>query len=231
MRTAYFKEISLGDENIKNLQKLASLSKESANSILVWLEEVKEVYPRFDRTDMAKIADITGESATTLVGPLNGLRLFIDRIIDSNDDVEAFYADLKDLKVIEDKTGYKTLDLIFSRLPAIIGKFRLLNRCKITERLGSPVLMGSGMTATLKPIFPRKFQYGKDSIEQYKPKPIAYCVVAQIELQNSGSEYTFSFQLNGDNFDRFLNDLLALQAEMRILEEQAKKMNSDLCGK
>lgn len=229
MKTTYFKENPLGQETIKNIQGLASLSEETARSILDWLE-ARESYPVLDRAEMVQIADATGMSATTLRGPVSVVRLFINRIAEYNENVEAFYADLKDLKIVKDETGYKTLDLIFSRLPTMIEKFRRLQSCAVTENAGMPNLVASNITTAIKPVFAKRFEYGKDSIEQYRPKPIAYCVVAQIELKND-SESIFAFQLNRENFDRFLNELLSLQAELRILEVKAQEMNSDLCEK
>lgn len=82
------------------------------------------------------------------------------------------------------------------------------------------------MSATIKPIFPRKFEYGKDSLERYEPSPIGYCLVAQIELQKSDSAQFFSFQLNRENLDRFVGDLLALQAELVQMEKEVVRMTS-----
>ena len=223
MRTRYFKQASLTDEGKENLRALASLSHESAGKILDWLK-TKQVYPRFDSADRTEIAQSTGESGAVLIPCLSILRMFIDRIIDHDDDPEAFYADLKDLDIVDQKTGYKTLDIVFSRLPDIIKGFCLLNRRKMTEGLGLPILTGSTMTAALKPVFSRMFKYNEDSLEKYKPEPIDFAVVGLIELERSDSESVFDFQLDMDNFDRFITDLLALQAEMKILEQQARKI-------
>jgi hypothetical protein len=223
MRTRYFKQASLSDEGKKNLQALASLSHESAGKILDWLK-TKEVYPLFDSADRIEIAQSTGESGTVLMPCLSILKMFIDRITEHDDDPEAFYADIKDLDMVDQKTGYKTLDIVFSRLQDIIRGLRLLKRRKLTENFGLPVLIGSTMTAALKPVFSRKFKYNEDSLEKYKPEPIDFAVVGLIELERSDCESVFDFQLDMDNFDRFITDLLALQAEMKILEQQARKI-------
>ena len=82
------------------------------------------------------------------------------------------------------------------------------------------------MSAMIKPVFPRKFEYGKDSLERYEPSPIGYCVVAQIELQKSDTAQVFSLQLDRENLDRFVTDLLALQAELVQMEKEAVRMTS-----
>ncbi len=223
MRTKYFKESSLSEEGKKNVISLAGLSPAVANQILDWFA-AKQSYPRFDSRDVIEIAQITGESGQTLTAPISILVLFINRIVDNDESVTDFYADLKDLNIVPDPPGYATLDIVFSRIPPIAKQFRLYLRCRATEHYGLPVLTGSTMSAAMKPVFSRTFRYGEDSLEEYSPVPIGYCTVVQIELQKADTQEVFSFQVNRDNFDRLIADLLALQAELKVMETLASKI-------
>lgn len=226
MRTKFFKEESLSEDGKKHLQTLAGLSITSASLILDWFES-RNSYPRFDHSERSEIANATGESGDTLVPVLGVLKLIIDRIVRHDEDIRAFYDDVKDLKLIDDEVGYETLDVIFARLPGLVEKFLLFKRKFTTESYGLPVLTGSTMSAALKPVFRKKFDYDEDNIEKYKPSPIGFTVVAMCELENDSRD-VFVFQVNRDNFDRIVIDLLALQAEMKILEDEAIQMTKRL---
>jgi len=225
MRTKYFRESALSDDGKKNVKALASLPVEAVTYILNWLGN-RKTYPRLDMADRLELAQLTGESGDTLVPSLSILKLFIDRLVSHGDDVGDFYADLKDLDVIEEGTSYDTLDIVFSRLPGITANFRLLRRRILTEGFGMPFLTGSSYTPAIKPVLQKSFEYGVDEISTYKPAPIGFTVVAQVELQNSDSGHIFAFQVNRDNFDRLIADLLALQAQMKLMEAEAEHLTA-----
>lgn len=224
MRTKYFKEASLSDDGKSNLRALATLSPECAEKIMNWFAN-QDTYPRFDVGERLTLAEITGESGDALTPSLSILRLFINRLAEHGDEVSAFYQDIKDLAIVDDEIGYQTLDVVVSRLPAVVKRFRFLIRRHATEMDGAPTLTGSSMSAAMKPVLPKKFRYNEDKIEDYTPRPLGYTVVAQIELQLSGQSQVFAFHMNSDNFDRFITDLLALQFEMRMLETKCSELN------
>jgi hypothetical protein len=110
---------------------------------------------------------------------------------------------------------------VFLKLGKIVEKYKYYVREKRTSAYGQPTLVSSSMSAALKPVFERKFNYGEDRIEKYVPKSIGYCVIAQVQLKVDTNE-SYSFQTDMNSFDRFISDLLALQAEMRELETISK---------
>lgn len=226
MKTKYFKEASLSDDGKKKLQIFAGISVQTAEKLIGWFEQ-QTMYPRMDYHDRFQLAQITGESGEIVQKCSSILKLFIDRIIDKNENVNDFYEDIKSANLVPSEIGYKTLDVIFAKMPDLIAKFRILRRQRVTESSGIATLTYCSSCSILKPILRKRFEYGVDKINEYLPEHIGYCVMAMIELEKSNDQ-KFSFQMNSDDFNRFISELLSLQAEMRQLENVSEEMSKKL---
>ena len=221
MRTTQFSESGLSEEGKKKVQLLASLSEGNVSKLVEWFKG-RDRYPRFDAADVGEVAEKLGQSGESASDTLSIVKFFIDKIIDYDEPASYFVEDLRELKILDNVEGYNSLDKFFSKMMPVIEKFRFYRRCRLTEDYGQPTLIGSSMSAVMKPVHSKNFKYGKDDIASYKPRIIGHTIVAQIELEQSSRSETFTFQMNEDNFDRFITGLLALQAEMKQLRESLK---------
>jgi len=224
MRTKYFKQNSLSDQGKKNLRALIAFPARSAEKIMDWLMEQND-YPRLDADDRLAIAERTQESGDKIFSVMSILHLFINRLVDQKDDIKDFHQDIMDLEEFSDVSKSEALDVIFARLPEVIEKFKYMTRKKAAETDGIPLLVSSTMSAAMKPILEQRFEYGRDKIEEYKPQLMGYTVVAQVGFQLHDNNNVFAFQMGSDDFNRLITDLLALQSEMRHLEEKCVQLN------
>ena len=224
MKTKYFRENGLSKEGKENLSTLLGLSTSVLDNILDWFQ-ARTYYPRFDHQDIGDVSSLTDESGDRIISAISILKLLISRIIAEDDPIENYRDDIVALGLVQESEQPK-INLLFSRLPAIVEKFRLFHRRTVAEGLGMPRLSGSSMSAAIKPIYGRTFRSGVDDLKTYDPIPMGYAVVAQILLERDGrEEEMFCFQMNRDNLNRFVSDLLALQAEVEKMHDSGERLS------
>lgn len=223
MKSKYFQAAGFSDDGIEKLKTVNSMNTKSIGIILDWFEKC-EKYPKFYENtiiEISKKANISGHDCQQAVFLIKHI---IDETIENDDNLEYFYEDIKKLQIIDDKKSYIGLDLLFSRLPKILEKFVFFIRKRSAQHDGSPNLTYSSMTANIRPVYRKRFEYGEDNIKEYDPSPIGYCAVADIELKKSDNDEHFVFHADNDTLNMLVSDLLALQQELKRMTELSKKL-------
>ncbi len=217
IKTKFFRGGGFNEEGEKDLKELACMSEEALSKILEWHTN-KTSSPRYDRDEFIELAEITGQSGGAVIASVGVIRAILNASSRDDDDPEDFLHDVVSLELVE-KEHHEKLARAFKKLQTIADTQRVLLRRSKTEGLAVSRLVGSSMTAAIKPVYDRDFKYGRDKIEKYDPIPIGYAVLAEILLKKNDGDETFSVQLNRDNFNRFISDLLALQTEMESMQK------------
>ncbi|RJP56102.1 MAG: hypothetical protein C4541_13055 [Candidatus Auribacter fodinae] len=224
MKTKFFKEEMLGRKTREHFDILSSLSLDTTTKILGWLESLSKG-PSITRKEVFYLSSITNESAENIMHALSAMIYCITIIAEGNDDIKDFYSDLKELKIINEKANYKSLDYFFSNLDSVVTKFQFFIRESHSANRGMPSLDRVSATAAMRPIYARDFSYDDDSLDTYKPNCIGLCVVAEIMLSTEDPDSFLSFQLNSEGLDRFISQLLAVQCQLKQMQEFAKTYN------
>jgi len=80
-----------------------------------------------------------------------------------------------------------------------------------------PILKTLNGTVVFKPVFEERFDFNEIDIKDYKPKFIKQVACIVLELKNSDGG-SFYIQFGASEYEQFLNELIALQVELKTLE-------------
>lgn len=80
-----------------------------------------------------------------------------------------------------------------------------------------PILKALNGTVVFKPVFEERFDFNEIDIKDYKPKFIKQVACIVLELRNSDG-VSFYVQFGTSEYEQFLNELIALQVELKTLE-------------
>lgn len=212
MKTTFFLENELEEKDIVKLKNLQESDNDLFNMISDWFLEQSE-YPEFNSNLTKVFALKTNKSAekvnNTLVSIYWLSRIFTDYKDDSTND---FIEDIKSLNpdlVIDEAILKERITSVHS----ISKVFSAFFKAESTKSAGAPLLKTSSANVILKPVIAEKFDFDKQDIKDYKPQIIKYEPCVLIELSDSNNK-SLSFQMDSLTFERFLNNLIALQIEL-----------------
>ena len=226
MKSSTFRRLGLPDRAESDLKLISSLSKEKIALLLDWLDR-KESWPTIALDGIESLSKETDLNGDTCLSFLYLVRFFLRVIIDYNDNIADIYDDIKNLEILEDENKYSQINLIFERIPELTRKFLPTYRESVSRYFGQPEMSGCNVAAVIKPVYRRRPEYGAFSIKDYQPEPLCYTVMGQVEISTSSDE-AVSFQVNIEELDKWLTDLLLLQAEMKQMSEDAKSLSDRL---
>lgn len=218
MKTKYFQTISLSSAGKRRFKSLASLPQDARVALIKWVSEL-DTMPRVYGPVIKEIARCTGAPADILGDAVNiALDALSDlgKFGDSSDD---FMADTRTCNLLDEDEQYSALAEFIEATLQYAQRIHLLNRVVRTEDSGAPLLRNTSSSVAIKPVFDHDFEYGLMDVSDYQPEVVQYTPVAQIELLLQNQSESVTFQVSEDTLDRFLSDLLALQAQMKSARE------------
>jgi len=224
MKTKLFKEAYFSDNVEKNIVKISSFDKKSVQIMINWFRELR-VYPRFDSNEIELLAKRTNESAKVVITTVKTIHTLLCSLCETDDNIDDLIDDVKELGVFTDKGGFQSFSWMMSELWDVKINYSVFRKIRQAERLGLNTLSGGSMSVAIKPVFKKRFEYGIDDILNYEPEILSYAPVVMIQLSKNDND-KYEFQMNSDNFDRFLSDLISVQAELKQVENNLNQLNS-----
>lgn len=227
MKTKFFKEFGLGESMNEAFKFIVDFSPKTRKVLVRWVKEL-DCYPRMDTPEIRELCGSTGESAGKIESALKATITMLDSFGELGDRAGDFVDDLKELDTLDKPQEYDTLRKYFIDLEEDASRIFLLKRSRKAISSGAQLLQSCSLSAALKPIYREMFKYGELELVDYRPKAIGYIGVVLIELMRSGSEENFSFQIDRENFNRFVSDLLAVQMELKEVEKVAEQLQQNI---
>jgi len=220
MKTKYFTKWDIDDDDKKAIESLQDMDDDLFILIETYLKNQNSLpWSREDTTkELTKISNI---SSKILIEAYDALFMIIHFFMNAPED--SVHSIIEDLQVtnpdcIKDKNK---LEERFSKINGLMNIYRPLLIAHKTKREGTPFLSDFKSSVIIKPIFDNRFEYGETEIKNYTPKIIQKVTCAAIIITNS-SDDSLSFIVDSKNFDRFLNELISLQIELKIAENECK---------
>jgi hypothetical protein len=213
MKSKMFQQVRLNEAGEKRLKAIPTLPAETRDAISRWFED-----PESDPTNYAaaaqKMAETLPSSYDEITEAIIVTRFLLDRLAEFGDAMPDIVADLKTMRFYDDEQRYVILQDYLVRLLPIAARVHRFSRVKTAEQEGAPVLLRSSLAVALKPVYSSDFDYDKQVVTEYTPNVVGYTTVVQLELLRSGSSETFCCQLDAQRLNRFVADLLAVQAQL-----------------
>ena len=228
MKTKFFRESGFTETGIKRLKRLAELKPQTKAIFINWFKQLKEK-PIFDRNLTRQLAAETGESAELVDDITLITSSMLQYLGGYGDSIEDFIEDLRSSKSLDEEKHFESIRKYLEDLSCVTQLYHLLSRARATELDGAASLKSSSMSAAIKPVYERDFRYGEDELTKFNLNPISYVCVAMVELEKDDANEHFTFQMNRETFDKFLSDLIVLQARMKQMEEPMKILKRP-CG-
>lgn len=223
MRTQYFQKIRLSEAGKRRFTALVNLPDETRVKLIEWIAEL-ETIPRVYSTIIQSIAGSTKAPADKVADAINIALDVVSDLGKFNDKVEDFIKDAQDAGLIDGDKQYNALSEFLKAACPHGRKIYLLERVYSAENSGGAILRHSSTSVAIKPVFDEDFEYGSMDITKYNPAIVKYTPTAQVELSIDNRAETVTFQLAEESLDRFLSDLLALQAQIKATREVLEKM-------
>ena len=214
MLTKYFQKIRLTEVGKRRFKALASMPEDARGVLGQWLSEL-ETMPQTLHLGIEKIASTTNVPAYVAGDAVHISLYTLSALGQFGDSVEDFIADAHVAKLLEDESQYSALEHFFAATLPYAKRIYNFDRVSETESNGAPLLRRTSTSVVIKPVFGQDFDYGKMQIADYHPNLINYTTVAQIELLLNSQSDSVAFQVSEGELDRFLSELLAVQAEMK----------------
>jgi len=216
MKTKLFLSEKIEESDIEKIKNLQEVKPELFLEIKNWFLEQNE-HPRINTKLTVKFAESTNSSAEEVINTVNSI-YWLNLLLNdySEDTPEDIIEDLKLINpdcIINEETLYSR----FKDVGEIASKFSLFVKSQRTKGYGAPTLKGSNSTIIIKPVIDKRFVFDEQDIKDYKPNILKNEICVLIELQDSNNK-NFSFQTDAENFERFLNDLIALQIELNTVK-------------
>jgi hypothetical protein len=217
MKTTFFLENELEEEDIEKIKNFQRSDINLFNLIKDWFLQQSE-FPRIDHKLTRRFAKETNKSAEEVNNTILSI-YWLNRILTEykDDSMEDFIEDIKILnpEIIEDEAIFKDRLNSVLNISKVYSKFFKSEKAKSA---GAPMLKSSSTNVVLKPVIEEKFDFDKLDIKDYKPQIIKYEPCVLIELSDSNDK-TLSFQMDSLSFERFLNNLIALQIELNAVKD------------
>ena len=217
MKTSFFLENELDEKDIERIKTIQAADEGLFSLIKNWYLDQPE-FPRINRKLTKEFASKTNKSAEEVNKVIKSIfflnRLFIDY---EGDTVDNFIDDIKVVNpsIIVDETTFKNrLDDIQN----ISSVFRMFVKSETAKSAGAPMLDSSNTSVILKPVIDEIFDFDKQDIKDYNPQIVKYEPCVLIQLKNSNGK-SISFQMDSESYERFLNNLIALQIELKAAKD------------
>jgi len=216
MKTTIFLTEELEEKEIKRIKDLQEAKDSLFKEIQKWFLEQNE-YPRITKELTKEIAQKVDCSAKDVNKAFMSVywinNLFIEYDNDSPDD---FFEDIKSINpdiIVDEEILLNRLKEIYN----ITSKYRIFVKSRNTKFFGAPILKSSSSSVIIKPVIEKRFEFDKQNIKDYRPRIIKKEPCVLIELNDSDDNHLY-FQMDSDNFERFINDMIALQIELNSIK-------------
>jgi hypothetical protein len=97
--------------------------------------------------------------------------------------------------------------------------YRPVFKVAMAKSNAAPTFKRLDGTVALKPVFNERFDYDEMDIKAYEPNLIGKVACISLQLKNSDDKI-FYVQFDSKEYEQFLNELIALQIELKILENE-----------
>lgn len=221
MKTNYFSMNSLSDDQKKDLKTMIEAKDELFREIEQWFDSHNSI-PRITNKVTKIFVDKTGFDVDIVNDVFASFYFLLKILTKEGNDSDNLIEDLKSL-YSDQITNENSLKTRIKSIGSIAKKYELLFKRHLTQIAGCPVLTNASTSVIIKPIIKKGFDYDEIDIKDYKPKVIEYAPSVLIELRRENDSTDFVFQMTPDNFVRFLNDLIALQIELKAVNYENKK--------
>lgn len=220
MKTNFFTRYSFDKEDQEKILAIQEIDDSLFSLIESHLISKKAIRLESDN-EIRKLVKSSGVETEVFLSSLNTV-YWLARLLARNyhDSIQDFIDDIKDIypEAVKDEA---ILVSRFEKINHIAINLKPLIKIDKVKEEGLPILESTSTTIVLKPVFEERFDFDKIDIKDYKPKQIKQVALAVIELKNSYDNY-FTFQLDSFEFERFLNDLIALQIEFKTFENECE---------
>jgi hypothetical protein len=216
MKSKFF--VESGFESTERIESMLRCSEITFNAVFDWFSQHEEM-PRITNSVTSELLPkMDKEDPDLLTDVIAAIYTIVQSLYKYEDDFECYMVDFKQLHpdLFKEESYSRRLNLIGPLSKKYITFFKTAS----AQQAGAPVLSHASGSIALKPIISERFDYDSMKIESYKPKISGYSPVAMVELSRSGSDDTFSFQMRPREFDRFVNDLIALKIELSEVESK-----------
>ena len=216
MKTKFFSRFALGEEDKDNLV----LIQEMDETLFILLEshfiKINSLRQKND-TEVRQLVE-DSKSNPDIVGPALNAFYSILTILSQElkENVEEFTKDISDIypDCVKD---YPLLSTRIAKIYNLAIKYKLLFQKNDVKSNGAPQLEDLNASVIIKPVFEEPFNFDEIDIKEYKPKRISQVACVLIEIENTKGE-SINFQVDANEFERLLNNLIALQIELKTFE-------------
>lgn len=220
MKSSLVQQLSFGEDARKAFESILSVKESTRQTIIDWFKDQKS-RPVLNGSLFKELAIQTDESADDIRIILYVTRVILETLGEFDDRVDDFIFDLEERELLGKAGDYKKLKEFFSPLEGEKTRYYKFMQKERTAQKVMPDLRKVSSSSVLKPIIKKEFEYA-DGIENYSPEMIGVVITGQIGLTASDTDEQFLFQVDSYTLNRFIADLLALQKEMKQLEEIAQ---------
>lgn len=216
MKTKYFTRYTLTDKRKKQLVFLSEMD-EKQFSIIEDSVKARESITKPSNNEIREMVRHSNLSADFVIDALTIYKWTLRfLILYSEDNVEELINDIIEYcsDSIKEPESFKN-KLI--RIGKMIPKYETEIKEIDTKEEVLPILRSLNGTVILKPVFNERFDFEEIDIKDYKPKLIKQIACIILELKNSDDE-SFYVQFDSTEYEQFLNELIALQIELKTIE-------------
>lgn len=212
MKTSFFLNNEFEEDDIEIIKKFQVADSSLFDKIVEWFLSKKE-FPRINKEVLKQFAIEFDKSAEEVNNAFSSIFWF-NSLFSKNEQIilDDFLLDIERIypQSIVDKS------LFSERLQKIINIsdiYRMYYKIEKAKNAGSPKLKYGSTSVILKPVIDEKFDFDCLDIKEYKPVILKYepCVLLEFTDTNDKS---LSFQMDSEAYERFLNNLIALQIEL-----------------
>jgi len=216
MKTNFFNRYGLSDDRKEILLTLFKLDDSTFSLVVDQLVEKEFMYDMSDK-EIREIVQKSNQTSLIMIDSLNACNWLVGILsLEIKEDSKDIIDDFKEI-FTESLDEFVDFDKRMYRLIELSQKYKLNKQAEKVKDYGAPLFKEINGSVILKPVFEESFKFGEIDIKDYKPnlkRKIAYIL---LEFVNSNDD-TLSFQLDSTEFERLLNELIALQIELKSLQ-------------
>lgn len=218
MKTKFFTRFRFNKEDQEKIIFVQEVDEPLFSIIENHFSEKRTLLALTDR-EVRDLVQKSGVTVDLLTKSLNNIFFLVMTLArnekdDPNDlieDIKEVYPDcVKDVTILNDRV---------KRIAKISKNYIELFKIKEVKEEGLPQLSRTSTTVAVKPVFTERFDFDEIDIKEYKPLKLKQTACAIIEFQNSYKKY-FTFQLDSFELERLINELIALQIELKSVENE-----------
>lgn len=218
MKTRFFTRFRFNKDDQEKILFIQGIDESLFSLVENHYLEKKSLLPLTDR-EIRDLVKKSGVSVDILTKSINNVYWIVMTLArQDKDDPNDLCEDIKELypDSVKDVT---ILNTRLKRLAKISKDYIELIKIKDVQEEGLPHLSRTSTTVAIKPVFTERFDFDEIDIKDYKPLKLKQTACAIIEFQNSYKKY-FTFQLDSYELERLINELIALQIELKSVENE-----------